>query len=99
MVQLSAAGVPHWAVMLVNATACWGMLFLVLPVVTPAIEMSGKGVTSSILRFGVEGSVKEGTLWPFEKELLLGRPGADPHVSADKDPAVESKFSVGDVVE
>jgi len=95
VVQLSAAGVPYWAVMLVNATACWGTLFLVLPVVTPALEMLGKSVTASIWRFGVEGSVKkEGTLWPFEKELLLGRLGADPYAGAIEEAAVESRFSV-----
>ncbi|KAN0108063.1 glycoside hydrolase family 16 protein [Hyaloscypha variabilis] len=95
VVQLSAVGLPCWAVMLVNATACWGTLFLLLPVVTPAIEILGKGVTASIWRFGVEGSAKkEGTLWPFEKELLLGRLGANPHVSAREEPVVESRFSV-----
>jgi hypothetical protein len=59
VVQLSAAGMPYWTVMPVNgnAVACWGTLFLVLPVVTPAIEMLGKGVTEAIWRFGVEGSV------------------------------------------
>jgi hypothetical protein len=31
VVQLSAAGVPCWAAMMVNATACCGALFLVLP--------------------------------------------------------------------
>ena len=56
--------------------------------------MLGKSVTASIWRFGVEGSVKkEGTLWPFDKELLLGRPGADPHVGANEE-AAGSRFSV-----
>jgi hypothetical protein len=76
VVQLSVAGVPYWAVMLVNAAACWGTLFLVLPVVTPTIEILGKGVMEAIWRFGIDGSVKNGgALWPCEKELLLGRSG------------------------
>jgi hypothetical protein len=94
-VQLSALGIPYWANMLVTATSCWGTLFLVLPVVTPAIEMLGKGVTVAIWMFGVERAAKkEGTLWPFEKELLLGRKGADPHLSGDTREVTESRFSV-----
>jgi hypothetical protein len=90
---IKCGGVPYWAVIAVSATACWGTLFLVLPVATPAIEILGKSVTEAIWRFGVEGSMKEGTLWPFGKELLLGRLGADPHVSADEGLVVESRFS------
>jgi hypothetical protein len=94
-IQLSALGVPYWANMLVTATSCWGCLFLVLPVVTPAVECLGKSVTGAIWRFGVEKAAKkEGTLWPFEKGLLLGRKGADPHVSANDEQVTESRFIV-----
>jgi hypothetical protein len=93
-VQLSVLGVPYWANMLVTATSCWGTLFLVLPVLTPAIETLEKGVTGSIWRFGVEGMVKkEGTLWPFGKELLLGREGAHPHVSARTEEVTENRLN------
>jgi hypothetical protein len=66
VVQLSAVGVPCWTAMLVNATACCGTIFLVLPIITLAIGMLGKVVM--------------GTLWPLEKELLPGRWGADPQL-------------------
>ena len=82
-VHLSVIGVPYWANMLVTAVSCWGTLFLSLNVLTPAVEMLGLHATAAIWRSAQEGSAKkEATIWPFEKEMLLGREGADPHVSA-----------------
>jgi hypothetical protein len=81
-VHLSAAGVPYLANMLVTAVVCWGVLFATLEVVTPAVEMLGKHVAAMIWRQAYEKPAgKKPTLFPFSKELLLGRPGANPNVS------------------
>ncbi|TVY75918.1 hypothetical protein LSUE1_G005121 [Lachnellula suecica] len=89
-VHLSVAGIPYWANMLVTAVVCYGVLFAALEVVTPCLEMLGKHVTAMIWRQAYETPAeKKPTLFPFEKQMLLGRAGADPEVIEERDEHIE----------
>jgi hypothetical protein len=73
-VGLGAAGVPYWANMLITAIACYGFLYLSLPIITPVVEALGKTVTMSIWASASEQPApKRPTLFPFPQDLFTSR--------------------------
>ena len=73
-IQLSAAGVPYWANMLITAFVCYTVLYLSLPIITPVVEALGKTVTNSIWNSASEEPPpKRHTLYPFPGDLFTSR--------------------------
>ena len=73
-VGLGGLGVPYWANMLITAIACYGVLYLSLPIITPVVEALGKTVTSSIWNSASEQPPpKRHTLYPFPDDLFTSR--------------------------
>ncbi|KAF4613368.1 hypothetical protein G7Y89_g15520 [Cudoniella acicularis] len=64
--------------MLVTALYCYSALIASLPIVTPIVELLGRNITASIWENARDTPPpRRTTLFPFEKDLLLGREVAE----------------------
>jgi Glycosyl hydrolases family 16 len=70
-VVLSGIGLPYWANLLVVGPACYAVIILSLPLVTPVVEDLGINVVKLIWRDAYEQPPKRrATLFPFPRDLL-----------------------------
>ena len=78
-IQLSSAGVPYWANMLITAIVTYTVLYASLPIITPVVEALGKTVTNSIwASASEEPPPKRRTLYPFPDDLFTARNTENP---------------------
>jgi hypothetical protein len=70
-VMLSAMGLPYWANLLVVGLACYTVIILSLPLMTPVVEALGINIVKHIWRNAYEQPPKRrATLFPFPGDLL-----------------------------
>jgi len=94
-VTLAVHGLRYWLNILIVAIVCYTTLALCLPLLTPVVESLGKSITEDILQYArEEPAPRRPTLFPFQKDLFLGRyitpheeePAKDLKVDNVKDP-------------
>lgn len=70
-VYFASIGLEYWVNILLVAIISFSSLFLILPVVTPVMEMLGKEMTRNIWLAASEEPVEwKPTTWPLEKEEI-----------------------------
>ncbi|KAF2717827.1 glycoside hydrolase family 16 protein [Polychaeton citri CBS 116435] len=71
-VYFASQNLAYWLNMLLTAIICYVVLFAVLPIVTPVMEMLGKEITKSIwVGASEEPAVWRPTAWPFIAEEII----------------------------
>ncbi|KAJ9193764.1 CAZyme family GH16 [Paecilomyces variotii] len=71
MVTLFSYGLPYWLCVLLTAIICYGMIFAVLPILTPPIELLGKNFTLTVWEHASqEPAPRKPTTYPFGRQLL-----------------------------
>ena len=77
-VALSGLSIPYWAILIVVAVSCYGVILIFTVIMTPLIEFATKGATKNIWRWATEEPVPHRqTTAPFSKQLVLGRQSDD----------------------
>lgn len=85
-VTLAVAGCPYWAVLLIVAVVCYGVIFMLVFLLTPLVEFVTQATMRNIWRWATEEPVpSRQTIAPFSKSLILDRSSASTSTKQGKE--------------